>query len=128
MTQFAGENAAAFRTEYGNISAASSGAIQRGLVALEEQGADAFFGEPARHYEKTVDRESAYEKLKAKAEAQQAEEAPTSKQKGRAEPQSDTSKIFGAMAMSAAHAIGSRIGRQIIRGVLGSILGSGKRR
>jgi hypothetical protein len=47
MTQFAGENAAAFRTEYGNISAASTGAIQRGLVALEEQGADAFFGEPA---------------------------------------------------------------------------------
>ena len=50
------------------------------------------------HYEKTVDRESAYEKLKAKAEAQQAEEAPAAKQKGRAEPQSDTSKIFGAMA------------------------------
>jgi DNA helicase HerA-like ATPase len=80
------------------------------------------------HYEKTVDRESAHEKLKAKAEAQQAEEAPTSKQKGRAEPQSDTSKIFGAMAKSAAHAIGSQIGRQIIRGVLGSILGGGKRR
>ena len=36
-----------FKTEYGNISAASIGAIQRGLVALEEQGADAFFGEPA---------------------------------------------------------------------------------
>jgi DNA helicase HerA-like ATPase len=80
------------------------------------------------HYEKTVDRESAYEKLKAKAEAQHAEEAPTSKQKGRAEPQSDTSKIFGAMAKSAAHAIGSQIGRQIIRGMLGSILGGGKRR
>ncbi|MEK6742580.1 MAG: helicase HerA-like domain-containing protein [Nitrospirota bacterium] len=80
------------------------------------------------HYEKTVDRESAYEKLKAKAEAQAAE-APAAKQKGRsAEPQSDTSKIFGAMAKSAAHAIGSQIGRQIIRGVLGSILGGGKRR
>jgi DNA helicase HerA-like ATPase len=80
------------------------------------------------HYEKTVDRESAYEKLKAKAEAQQAEEAPAEKRKGRAEPQSDTSKIFGAMAQSAAHAIGSQIGRQIIRGVLGSILGGGKRK
>ena len=80
------------------------------------------------HYEKSVDRESAYEKLKAKAEAQQAEEAPAAKQKGRAEPQSDTSKIFGAMAQSAAHAIGSQIGRQIIRGVLGSILGGSKRR
>lgn len=80
------------------------------------------------HYEKAVDRESAYEKLKAKAEAQAAE-APAPKQ-GRAETQSETTKIFGAMAKSAAHAIGSQIGRQIIRGVLGSILGggSGKRR
>jgi DNA helicase HerA-like ATPase len=83
------------------------------------------------HYEKTVDRESAYEKLKAKAEAKQAEEAPTGKQKDQgAEPQSDASKIFGAMAKSAVVAIGSQIGRQIIRGVLGSILGgsSSKRR
>jgi hypothetical protein len=81
------------------------------------------------HYEKTVDRESAYEKLKAKAETKQADETPSGKQKGRAaEPQSDTSKIFGAMAKSAAHAIGSQLGRQIIRGVLGSILGGGKRR
>jgi len=79
------------------------------------------------HYEKSVDRESAYEKLKAKAESKQAEETPAAK-KGRAEPQSDTSKIFGAMAKSAAHAIGSQIGRQIIRGVLGSVLGGGKRR
>ncbi|MHB8844501.1 MAG: helicase HerA-like domain-containing protein [Nitrospirota bacterium] len=78
------------------------------------------------HYEKTVDRESAYEKLKAKAEAQTAE-APAPKQ-GKAEPPSDTAKIFGAMAKSAAHAIGSQIGRQIIRGVLGSILGGGRRR
>ena len=81
------------------------------------------------HYEKAVDRESAYEKLKAKAEAQQADDATAAKQKGRAaEPQSDASKLFGAMAKSAAHAIGSQIGRQVIRGVLGSILGGGKRR
>jgi DNA helicase HerA-like ATPase len=46
MLQFAGENAAQFTTEYGNISAASIGAIQRGLLALESQGADRFFGEP----------------------------------------------------------------------------------
>jgi len=81
------------------------------------------------HYEKTVDRESAYEKLKAKAAAQQAEEAQPENQKGRtAEPRSDASKIFGAMVTSAAHAMGSQLGRQIIRGVLGSILGGGKRR
>jgi DNA helicase HerA-like ATPase len=46
MLQFAGENAAQFTTGYGNISAASIGAIQRGLLALESQGAERFFGEP----------------------------------------------------------------------------------
>ena len=46
MLQFVGENAKQFTTEYGNISAASVGAIQRGLLALEEQGGDRFFGEP----------------------------------------------------------------------------------
>ena len=47
MLQFVGENAGQFTTEYGNISAASIGAIQRNLLALESQGADKFFGEPA---------------------------------------------------------------------------------
>ncbi len=46
MLQFVGENAAQFTTEYGNVSAASVGAIQRGLLALENQGAGQFFGEP----------------------------------------------------------------------------------
>jgi len=46
MLQFVGENAGQFTTEYGNVSAASIGAIQRGLLALESQGADKFFGEP----------------------------------------------------------------------------------
>jgi len=46
MLQFVGENAARFTTEYGNVSAASIGAIQRALLALESQGADRFFGEP----------------------------------------------------------------------------------
>src|SRR5512134_1432410 len=46
MLQFVGENAAKFTTEYGNVSAASVGAIQRGLLTLETQGADRFFGEP----------------------------------------------------------------------------------
>ncbi len=82
------------------------------------------------HYEKTVDRESAYEKLKQRANEQQADNdqaAPTPK--GRtAAPKSETADIFGAMAKSAAHAIGSQIGHQIIRGVLGSILGGGGRR
>ena len=47
MLQHVGDNAKAFRTQYGNISAASIGAIQRGLLALEQQGAEKFFGEPA---------------------------------------------------------------------------------
>ena len=46
MLQFVGDNASEFRTQYGNISAASVGAIQRGLMQIEEQGADRFFGEP----------------------------------------------------------------------------------
>ncbi|MGH8579522.1 MAG: helicase HerA-like domain-containing protein, partial [Gammaproteobacteria bacterium] len=46
MVQHVGENAKDFTTEYGNVSAASVGAIQRSLLALEEQGGDKFFGEP----------------------------------------------------------------------------------
>ncbi|MBN1365803.1 MAG: DUF853 domain-containing protein [Syntrophaceae bacterium] len=46
MVHFVGDNAKKFKTEYGNISAASIGAIQRGLLTIEEQGADKFFGEP----------------------------------------------------------------------------------
>src|SRR5262245_26832207 len=47
MLQFVGDKAAQFKTQYGNVSAASIGAIQRGLLALEEQGGEKFFGEPA---------------------------------------------------------------------------------
>jgi len=46
MLQHVGDNAKQFTTEYGNISAASIGAIQRGLMQVEEQGGDKFFGEP----------------------------------------------------------------------------------
>ncbi len=46
MLQHVGDNASQFTTEYGNISAASIGAIQRGLLQIEQQGGDKFFGEP----------------------------------------------------------------------------------
>ena len=46
MLQFVGDNAKQFTTNYGNVSAASIGAIQRGLLTLDSQGADHFFGEP----------------------------------------------------------------------------------
>lgn len=47
LVQFVGENAETFTSQYGNVSSASVGAIQRGLLQLEEQHADLFFGEPA---------------------------------------------------------------------------------
>jgi len=46
MTQYVTEHANDFKAEYGNITSASAGAIQRGLLALEEQGASKFLGEP----------------------------------------------------------------------------------
>jgi DNA double-strand break repair helicase HerA and related ATPase len=95
----------------------------------EERGevinASVLFG----HYEKIVDRESAYEKLKQRTAEEQAKIPEAPARRGKAtEPESETAKLFGAMAKSAAHAIGSQLGRQIIRGVLGSILGGGRRR
>ena len=46
MLQYVGDNASQFTTQYGNVSAASVGAIQRGLLQIEAQGGDKFFGEP----------------------------------------------------------------------------------
>lgn len=46
MVQYVGDNAKQFQTQYGNISSASIGAIQRGLLTLEQQGGNLFFGEP----------------------------------------------------------------------------------
>jgi uncharacterized protein len=45
--QYVGDHASAFTTRYGNVSVASIGAIQRGLLNLESQGGEKFFGEPA---------------------------------------------------------------------------------
>ena len=47
VVQAVGDHAADYRTSYGNITTASIGAIQRGLLKLEEQGANQFFGEPS---------------------------------------------------------------------------------
>src|SRR4029079_12759339 len=46
MLQHVADNAAQFQTGYGNVSAASVGAIQRGLMQIDAQGGDKFFGEP----------------------------------------------------------------------------------
>lgn len=92
------------------------------------------------HYEKQVDRESAYEILKGRAAQAAPETKPTA-----AQPQSGgndfgladillgggSSKRQGVLesaAKSAARSIGQEVGRQIVRGVLGSLLGGGRRR
>ena len=102
------------------------------------------------HYEQLIDRESAYEKLKGRADTKQpdttvtrttepARQAPTQVEEqgalseilfGRTGPRGgkQTKGVVESVASSAARAIGSELGRQVLRGVLGSILGGGKRR
>jgi len=58
MLDFVGKNAASFTTQYGNISAASVGAIQRAILTLENQGGQQFFGEPAFNVEDLLDTEN----------------------------------------------------------------------
>ena len=85
-------------------------------------------------YEQAVDRESAYEKLKGRTEAKPAEPKQSSNPVsdvlfGKTGPRGgrQSQGIIEAMTKSAARSIGSELGRQVLRGVLGSILG-GKRR
>jgi DNA helicase HerA-like ATPase len=54
MLDHAATNSSEYRTKYGNISAASVGAIQRGLLELESQGGEGFFGEPALDLEDMI--------------------------------------------------------------------------
>ncbi len=58
MIQYVGDNAKQFTTDYGNVSAASIGAIQRGLLALEQQGGDKFFGEPMLNIDDMIQTDS----------------------------------------------------------------------
>ena len=51
MMQYVSENAAEYQAQYGNISPASAGAVQRALLQLETEGADRLFGEPALNLE-----------------------------------------------------------------------------
>jgi len=81
------------------------------------------------HYEKSVDRESAYEKLAARAEqAAAAEAAAPPARSTRAQERSTTSDLLGAFAKSAARTLGGQVGRQLLRGIFGSMLGGGRRR
>ncbi len=58
MLQYVGDHASEFTTEYGRISAASIGTIQRGLLTLDEQGGDKFFGEPALNLDDLIQTDS----------------------------------------------------------------------
>ena len=58
MLQHVGDSAKDFQTQYGNISAASIGTIQRNLVALQQQGGDKFFGEPALNLDDLIQTDS----------------------------------------------------------------------
>ena len=108
---------------------------QLGPISDEERSRLIESSDVHGHYEKAVDRESAYEKLKARV----VEESPAEKA-GSANPVSDilfgktgprggrqSQGVIEAMTKSAARSIGSELGRRVLRGVLGSILG-GKRR
>ncbi|MFR9165303.1 MAG: helicase HerA-like domain-containing protein [Dysgonomonas sp.] len=54
ILEYVGSNNAQFTLSYGNISVASIGAIQRGLIQLEHQGGDVFFGEPSLNFEDLI--------------------------------------------------------------------------
>ena len=108
----------------------------------------------AGHYEQAIDRESAYERLKARVETPAPSTAPgpsragtqppvTTRPAKRAPAASPSDILFGrrgprggrqseglveALAKSAARSVGSQTGRALIRGVLGSLLGGGSRR
>ena len=98
-------------------------ASQVGPISVEERAQLVRASALLAKYEKTVDRESAYEKLTSRVEEKPVVQEAQNKPAGR-QPQS----VFDAATKSAARAIGSELGRQIMRGVLGSIFGSGRRR
>jgi DNA helicase HerA-like ATPase len=81
-------------------------------------------------YDQPVDRESAYEKLQARAD-QRAAEAPPARPAGRGSPPAPRSEVadtLGAMAKNVARSAGTQIGRELVRGILGSLFGGGRRR
>lgn len=81
----------------------------------------------AKRYDTLIDRESAYEILKARAEQAVGDVPEKGKKAKAAKTRSEGEDILGAMAKSAARAVGSQLGQQVMRGLLGSLLG-GRRR
>src|SRR5947207_1698722 len=88
----------------------------------------------AGKYDKPVDRESAYEKLTQRTQAKPAEPEHSSNPVsdilfGKTGPRGgrQSQGILEAMGKSAARSIGSELGREVLRGLLGSVLGGKKR-
>ncbi len=115
------------------------GIVRRALVAPPQSKLGAITPDERRsviqssviagHYEAAVDRESAHEVLKERREQAAAALQEQTQQDQPSPIASEATKMLGAFATSAARAVGSSLGRQIIRGVLGSIFGgSGRRR
>jgi DNA helicase HerA-like ATPase len=92
-----------------------------------DERAAALQASPLRgRYDTPVDRESAYEVLRARAEQRQAQVAAEPVPRGRGAPRTagdQAADMLGKMAQSAVRAAGTQIGRAIVRGVLGSIFG-----
>jgi DNA helicase HerA-like ATPase len=123
--------------------------VQRALVypprtrfeplAPEERAAILGASPLGRHYQAVTDRESAYERLKSRAESAAAE-GPRAGERARGDAgagggwagglgrSGEAGKIITSVARSAASAAGTQIGRAIMRGLLGSILGGGRTR
>jgi nucleoid-associated protein YgaU len=97
-----------------------------------DERAEVIRASPLRgRYDAAVDRESAYELLQKRAQAAAAA-APAPAPAGRARVEKSTAGVagdmFGKMAQSAVRAAGTQIGREIMRGILGSMFGGGSRR
>ncbi len=95
-----------------------------------EERAQAVAASPLRgRYDAAVDRESAYELLQKRAQ-QPAAATPAPAGRGRAEKTTGdvATDMLGKLAQSAVRAAGTQIGREIMRGILGSMFGGGGRR
>jgi DNA helicase HerA-like ATPase len=111
--------------------------VERALVApprsrlaplTPEERAQVLEASPLRgRYDQVVDRESAYELLQRRADDRGAAAPPPGRAAPRPAPGS-AADMLGKMAQSAVRAAGTQIGREIMRGVLGSIFGGGRRR
>ena len=118
---------------------------QIGPITPDERNAIKANSIVAGHYEKEVDRESAYEKIKGRAEQKQAEVSAAVEEKdsagsglggmlggifgsGTSGTTTRRQSVGEAMVKSVVRTVSSEVGRQIVRGVLGSLLGGGRRR